>query len=327
MHILSETLDDALLELYPKLLASESSISTSRGPTKELLGVQIELENPRSRLSRTETRGKPFSALGEFLWYISGSDQLDFISYYIKKYEDESEDKLTVHGAYGPRFFRQRGIDQIANVVRLLKRRPTTRRAVIQLFNAEDIASAHQEIPCTTSLQFLIRDNKLDMIVTMRSNDAYLGLPHDIFCFTMLQEVFCRRLGYGLGRYRHFVASMHIYEEHEENINSFIDEGLQARIAMPSMPKGDQRKHLVKLLDAERLIRTNTPFELDNYADDDYWKDLVRLLIAFSASGDTIKLNEIMATVAHSPYRTYISQRASAKPKPPFELRQGILEI
>jgi thymidylate synthase len=84
-------------------------------------------------------------------------------------------------------------------VIELLGNRPTSRRAVIQIFNAEDIAAIHREIPCTTTLQFFVRNERLDMVTTMRSNDAYLGLPHDVFCFTMLQEIIARSLGREIG--------------------------------------------------------------------------------------------------------------------------------
>ena len=195
MHIKVETLDDALLELYPQLLMSKLKVTASRGENAEILGVAIEIANSRARLSRSETRGQLFSSLGELLWYLSGNNKLDFIEPYIRRYRNESEDGGdTVYGGYGPRLFDQRGNDQIHNIVELLRERPTSRRAMVQIFDSEDIAGNHVEIPCTATLQFFIRDSCVHLIVTMRSNDAYLGLPHDIFCFTMLQEIIARSL-------------------------------------------------------------------------------------------------------------------------------------
>ena len=111
---------------------------------------RLRQRRPR-RLSRSETRGRAFSCLGEFLWYLSGDNQLDFIRHYIKKYDHESEDKKTVYGGYGPRIFCQRGHNQLENVIGLLQEHPTSRRAVIQLFNAEDLGTRprHPDIPCT----------------------------------------------------------------------------------------------------------------------------------------------------------------------------------
>src|ERR1700724_2138509 len=214
MRISGRILDDLLRKVFPKLLASTNHISATRKSARELTGVLLELERPLARLSRSETRGRPFSSLGEFLWYLSRDNRLDFIRYYIPDYDNETEDGETVYGGYGPRMFRQRGQDQIRNVITQLRDNPTSRRAVIQIFNAEDIERRHTEIPCTCTLQFFIRRNRLHMLTTMRSNDAYIGLPHDIFCFTMLQEVVARALDRDVGYYRHFVGSMHLYEKH-----------------------------------------------------------------------------------------------------------------
>ena len=195
MEIVRDNLDDVLIELYKGLLAEGSANHGSRGGTVELLGVTLRVLQPRARLSRSEDRGKPFSAIGELLWYLSGSDRLEFIEPYIKRYADDAVGGI-LQGAYGPRFLKKNGsINQIQNIIDLLTRKPGSRRAVIQLFDAEDIATEKKEIPCTTALQFHLRDGVLHMSATMRSNDAYWGLPHDVFCFTMLQEMIARRLG------------------------------------------------------------------------------------------------------------------------------------
>ena len=104
------------------------------------------------------------------------------------RYVDDSEDKQLC-GAYGPRLFGLRGNNQIANVRDLLRQKPQSRRAVIQLFEADDIARPYKEAPCTCTLQFAIRRERLDMPTSMCSNDAFLGLPHDVFAFTMLKKL------------------------------------------------------------------------------------------------------------------------------------------
>jgi thymidylate synthase len=136
MQISDRILDDLLRKVFQRLLASKHQITASRpGTARELIGVLLKLERPRARLSRSETRGRAFSCLGEFLWYLSGDNQLDFIRYYIKDYEKESDDGKTVYGGYGPRIFCQRGHNQLENVIKLLSKQPTSRRAVIQLFD------------------------------------------------------------------------------------------------------------------------------------------------------------------------------------------------
>ena len=145
---------------------------------------------------------------------------------YIPRYREESEDGgISVYGGYGPRLLHQRGNNQIQNVITLLRERPTSRRAVIQILNAEDIGDNHSEIPCTTALQFFVRNACVHLIASMRSNDAFIGFPHDVFCFTMLQEIVARAIDLEVGSYRHFVGSMHLYDTDRLHARNLIEEG------------------------------------------------------------------------------------------------------
>lgn len=86
------------------------------------------------------------------------------------------------------------------------------------------------------------------MSVTMRSNDAYFGLPHDVFCFTMLQEMMARRLGYDVGEYYHYVGSMHVYVDYLSQLEDYLAEGWHRTEPMPEMPKGDPFATFEKLI-------------------------------------------------------------------------------
>lgn len=243
----------------------------------------MKLANPRVRLSRTETKGTVFSALGEWLWYLSGTRSLDFVRHYIKEYERDSEDGETIYGGYGPRLFRlnrkRKHINQVENVVALLRKNPASRRAVIQIFDGEDIdGPRRKEVPCTCTLQFLSRGGRLHLFTSMRSNDAFWGLPHDVFAFTMLQELVARKLGLELGCYKHFVGSLHLYDRHVPRAEKFIDEGWHEPVPMPPMPLGDPEPAVRELLSCEAAIRNRTSLPKRMETRSGYWGDLVRLL-------------------------------------------------
>ena len=312
MYIVRETLDDILLQLYSELLTTSATVIASRGENTEILGALIKIEKPRARLSRSETRGKLFSSLGELLWYLSRDNQLGFIERYVGRYRNESEDNVTVYGGYGPRLFGQRGHDQVQNVIDILNAHPASRRAVIQIFNAEDINSARKEIPCTTTLQFFVRDDRLDMITTMRSNDAYWGLPHDVFCFTMIQELIARSLGREIGIYRHFAGSLHLYKDHRHDAQNFVNEGYQARIEMPSMPVGDPWSAVARLLKTEQRIRNGEHVDVDTLGLDPYWCDLIRVIQIHFSGGDEEKIEALANAMSFRRYRPYIIGRITS---------------
>lgn len=288
MEIEKNTIDDVMRAVFENILSDGVPVETTRGPTKEILGTHIILNNPICRISRTESRGKIFTCLGELMWYLSGSDDVESIRYYISKYRDSAESDGTINGAYGPRLFgTKNGINQIENVIRLLKKRNTSRRAAIQLFDANDIAHSFVDVPCTVGLQFAIRNDSLDMFTFMRSNDARAGLVHDIFAFTMLQEMIAKTLGLNLGVYRHYAASLHIYIEDIPLIEAALKEGYAPSVpVMVAMPTEDITNYLCSIVDAEKRIREGDIPDIDALRLSEYWKDVLRMLAIFRCKKD-----------------------------------------
>jgi len=328
LQLKKETFDDLLLALLPKVIQQGERVKATRGSTRELYGVRLEIENPLSRLSLTESRGKIFSALGELFWYLSGSSSLEFIKYYISAYSQDSEDGATIHGAYGPRIFDAGGVDQLSNVMALLTEKPRSRRAVIQIFDAADIARQRKEIPCTTSLQFVMPQNRLTLIVNMRSNDAYMGLPHDVFAFTMIQELVARTLGVEMGSYIHFAGSMHIYENKIPDAEAYIREGYQDfNLNMPAMPVGDPWNSIEILKDVELQARSGAPPPDLIKSMDPYWQDLARMFEVFAASKshNEFRLRDLSDEMHHEIYSQYIDARIEAASKRTGH--QGLLDL
>ena len=307
-----ETLDDVMRWAFHQILLEGEDIRPTKGPAKELSGVLLEITNPLARISRTETKGKPFSCLGELCWYLAQTKDLSSIAYYIPAYRAYAEGQ-EIFGGYGPRLFDWDGLNQFASVTNMLKRKPDSRQAVIQLFDAHDILDSHKDIPCTCIMQFMIRRKQLHMFTYMRSNDAFVGMPHDIFCFTMLQEIMARTLSVDVGQYKHMVGSLHLYNESMNNAQQFLDEGWQSTTTfMPPMPKGDPWPAIKSMLSAEHAIRTGQGFRSELLATlDPYWADLVRLLLIFRSSKDKDgeRLRELRQQMSSSGFDQFIDGR------------------
>src|SRR3954462_5116892 len=106
MFICEDTLDDLMMTAIAAVQREGEVVEeSSRGSNREIRGVLLRLTNPLARLSHSETKGRVFSPVGELAWYLSGSNDADFVTYYISKYKKEKESDGTVHGAYGPRIF------------------------------------------------------------------------------------------------------------------------------------------------------------------------------------------------------------------------------
>ena len=308
-----ETLDDVMRWVLEQILLEGQDIFPTKGPAKELSGVLLELTNPLARISRTETKGKPFSCLGELFWYLAQTKDLSFISYYLPAYKAYA-DGQEVYGGYGPRLFNLDGLDQFANVADMLRRKRDSRQAVIQLFDAQDIVDTHKDIPCTCTMQFLVRGKRLHMLTYMRSNDAFVGMPHDIFCFTMLQEIMARTLSFELGQYKHMVGSLHLYNENFDDARQFLGEGWQSTTTlMGPMPEGGPWPAIGLVLSAEHAIRTDQEFDLEEILGgvDSYWADFIRLLLIFRASKarDDDRIRELRRGMSSAVFDPFIAGR------------------
>lgn len=221
-------------------------------PTVEVRGAILKLSNPRARLLQNPVRNisVPF-AIAEWLWCMQGLDDLELIQYYAPSYARFSDDGQTLYGAYGPRILA--GLD---HVLTLLQKDPATRRAVLPLYTPQDVGRSSKDIPCTTSLHFLIRQQRLELCVHMRSNDLFLGLPYDVFNFTMLQEYVANVLQVELGSYTHTVNSLHYYLRHEQKIGKIAVRESEKALIMPPMPREELAEKLNELFEAEREMRS-----------------------------------------------------------------------
>lgn len=318
MYFVADSLDDLLIKVYKYILARGTATKPSKGDAREISGILLKLSAPRARLSRSESRGLIFSCLGELLWILAGSNRLNFIQHYIPSYDEFSDDQKTIFGAYGPRLFGAPPNDQVVRVIQLLTKKRDSRQAVLQLFDRTDTLVPHKDIPCTCTLQFLVRGGRLHLLTSMRSNDAWLGLPHDVFTFTMLQELVARSLSMELGEYKHVVGSLHLYDVDHAKAMRFLDEGYHFSRPMPPMPKGNPWEAVKSLVAFERTVRCsrgalpNPPGTMDPY-----WADLATLLMIHKAGriqNNQAEISRLKRRISDDVYSTYIKRRYKLPP-------------
>ena len=186
---------------------------------KEQLNVSLHVEHPRSNILVNRHRDLGYRAMvAEWLWIASGTDKLASLLQYNKNYAKYSDDGVTLYGAYGPRI--RKVWD---DVIRLIRNDRDTRQAVISIW-APETRRDTKDTPCTETLQFLIRENRLHLTVNMRSSDAWLGLPNDFYVFSQLQNEMAAEVDEDLGSLTMNLGSSHLYAENFKKAELAVDQ-------------------------------------------------------------------------------------------------------
>lgn len=186
---------------------------------KEILNSHTEVDMKYPILSVLERKLGYRFMVREAWWIIDGRNDVESIQAYSKAIRSFSDDGFCFKGAYGPRV-----VDQLHYIVDSLIDDINTRQAVLTIWRPNPRAS--KDIPCTVSIQWLIRDYTIYCIDTMRSSDIWLGWPYDIFNFTMLTGyimLLLREKGLHdlkLGKICLNASSQHLYEN---NFESAVD--------------------------------------------------------------------------------------------------------
>jgi thymidylate synthase len=119
--------------------------------------------------------------------------------------------------------YHDRFVRQLPFIREELRRNPDTRRAVMNIRNF-DVDSRNTHPACLQSMQFMLRDGDLHMMVMMRSNDAVQATFMNAFAFISLQCALARELGCGVGSYTHTAHSFHAYEKSFDVLKKYVED-------------------------------------------------------------------------------------------------------
>ncbi len=189
--------------------------------TKALFNVGFTIEEPMDNHISCEQRNwKQDYAEAEWQWYLTGDRNIKKLGELYGKvpeiWKRMADEHGNVNSNYGWQWKRE---DQLESIVYQLKNNPNTRQAAISIYDAKECKDYINDTPCTYAVQFTIVDGKLNMCVTMRSNDLWYGFCNDQYCFSRLQLMIADRLEIRLGEYFHFAHNLHLYNNIIEKIN------------------------------------------------------------------------------------------------------------
>jgi thymidylate synthase len=187
--------------------------------TKALFNVGFTIQQPLNnhiynKGSIVPRNWNPEYAEAEWQWYLTGDPRISTLGDIYGKvpeiWKRMADENGQVNSNYGYQWERAR---QLENVVEMLIKNPSTRQACISIYDGKEISDYASDTPCTYAVQFTILDNRLNMCVTMRSNDLWFGFCNDQYCFSSLQKLVSERLKLKTGTYYHFVHNLHLYNK------------------------------------------------------------------------------------------------------------------
>jgi thymidylate synthase len=192
--------------------------------------VMVRYAEPRERVLFEPVRdANPFFHFMEGLWMLNGQRDVETLKRYNSRIDQFSDDKETLHGAYGFRWRQHfctdgdEPYDQLFAVMKELENNPLSRRVVLQMWDpVADLGGAGKDLPCNVCVMFRTRmdsqdagvaDRVLDMTVCNRSNDIVWGLfGANAVHMSMLHEVVASCVGLQVGVYTQFTNNFHGYD-------------------------------------------------------------------------------------------------------------------
>lgn len=226
MKIVNTNANLAWLGVLQALIVGGECIAPRGQATYELPQVMVSTRLSDPVLTIPERALNYRFMAAEARWIIEGQDEVKLISPYNSRIAAFSDDGQRFFGAYGPPYRAQ-----LPYVIQKLIEDPDSRQAGLTLWRQNPPAT--KDVPCTVALFFQLRGGVLNVHVFMRSSDAWLGLPYDLFNFSMLGYHVLgflnqRHKGAGTGvnvspgSLFLTMASSHLYEQHREPAKTIL---------------------------------------------------------------------------------------------------------
>lgn len=214
MEITARNANGLFSEMFWKFKTSGVTAESRNGPVVRINEpVLTTVKYPMERvLFHVGRDANPVFHLMESLWMLAGRRDVAFLQQFNSTIGKYSDDGKQFNAAYGHRWRKHFGHDQLVDVIGKLRRDPNTRQAVVQMWDSSDLTKNTKDRACNTQLVFEVLNGCLNMTVFNRSNDAWYGYAGaNIVHFTVLQEFVALAVGVKIGCYRTFSTNLHLY--------------------------------------------------------------------------------------------------------------------
>src|SRR5437868_3978844 len=187
--------------------------------TKSIFGHQMRFDLAEGFPLVTTKKLHLKSIVHELLWFLQGDTNIKYLNDNGVKIWDEWADE---NGDLGPVYGHQwrswpapdgRHIDQISNLIHMIKTNPDSRRLIVSAWNVAEVGKMALP-PCHCLFQFYVADGKLSCQLYQRSADIFLGVPFNIASYSLLTLMLAQVTGLQPGEFIHTLGDTHLYSNH-----------------------------------------------------------------------------------------------------------------
>lgn len=225
------------MQQYLKLLdriLTEGATKTDRTGTgtKSVFGNQMRFDMADGFPLLTTKKLHLKSIIYELLWFLRGDTNVHYLQEHGVRIWNEWADE---NGELGPVYGHQwrswpdyngGTIDQIQNVVEMIKNHPDSRRMMVTAWNPAEVEQMALP-PCHCLFQFYVADGRLSLQLYQRSADTFLGVPFNIASYALLLQMMAQVTGLQPGEFIHTTGDTHLYLNHLD----------QARLQLTRTPR------------------------------------------------------------------------------------------
>ena len=210
LHLLSEALEQGVVR----------DDRTGTG-TRSVFGWQMRFNLQEGFPVLTTKKLHLRSIIHELLWFIQGDTNIAYLREngvgIWDEWADEAGDLGPVYGKQWRRWETPDGrvIDQLMDVIEMIKSAPSSRRLIVSAWNPSDVP--HMALPpCHCLFQFYVANGKLSCQLYQRSADIFLGVPFNVASYALLTHMIAHVCGLDVGYFVHTLGDAHLYLNHEE---------------------------------------------------------------------------------------------------------------
>ncbi|MEM7540304.1 MAG: thymidylate synthase [Pseudomonadota bacterium] len=199
---------------------TEKSDRTGTG-TLSTFGYQMRFDLAQGFPLLTTKKLHLKSIIHELIWFLNGDTNVRYLQEHgvsiWDEWADENGDLGPVYGAQWRSWQGARGetIDQISDVIEMIRTNPDSRRLIVSAWNVAEVPSMALP-PCHTIFQFYVAEGKLSCQLYQRSADVFLGVPFNIASYALLTMMIAHVTGLDYGDFVHTLGDAHLYSNHLE---------------------------------------------------------------------------------------------------------------